>query len=146
VFASPLMIYLSLFIAAFLAATLLPFSSEVLLSTYVLGGYPPLGLWCAATLGNTLGSVVSWFLGIQVLRWQDRSWFPFKPGKLHRAQDWFDRYGRYSLLFAWVPVVGDPLTFVAGVMRVSFWPFVVLVAIGKGTRYAIIIALLQTVN
>jgi membrane protein YqaA with SNARE-associated domain len=75
------------------------------------------------------------------LRWQDKKWFPFKPEKLIRAQQWFQRFGLYSLLLAWVPVIGDPLTFVAGVMRVRFLPFIILVALGKGLRYALVIGL-----
>lgn len=140
------MIYLSLFAVAFLAATLLPFSSEVLLSGYVLAGYPVIGLWLAASAGNTLGSAVNWWLGRQLLHWQTHRWFPFKPDQLQRAQQAFNRYGRLSLLFAWVPVIGDPLTFVAGVMRVPFKLFIVLVAIGKAARYALVIYLLQMMS
>lgn len=140
------MIYFSLFLAAFIAATLLPFSSEILLSTYLLGGYSLAGLWLSATLGNTLGSLVNWTLGRQCLHWQDRRWFPFKPDKLHSAQRWFQGYGRFILLFSWLPVIGDPLTFVAGVMRVSLWWFIPLVLIGKGLRYAVIIWLVNTLT
>lgn len=137
------MIYCSLFLAAFVAATLLPFSSEAILSSYVLGGYWLPGLWCAATLGNSLGSVVNWWLGNACLHWQSRAWFPFKVHKLARAQAWFQRYGYYSLLLAWLPIVGDPLTFVAGVMRARFWPFFLLVLTGKGLRYWLVIVVLR---
>jgi membrane protein YqaA with SNARE-associated domain len=98
-------------------------------------------LWCAATLGNVVGALLNWWLGLACLRWQDKKWFPFKPEKLIRAQQWFQRFGLYSLLLAWVPVIGDPLTFVAGVMRVRFLPFIILVALGKGLRYALVIGL-----
>lgn len=134
--------YYTLFLAAFLAATFLPFSSEVLLAALVAQHYSLWGLWLAATLGNCLGSVFNAFLGRQCLRWQDRRWFPFKPDKLQRAQGWFQRFGVYSLLLAWVPLVGDPLTFVAGVMRVKWLPFILLVGLGKGLRYALVIALI----
>jgi membrane protein YqaA with SNARE-associated domain len=97
-------------------------------------------LWLVATSGNTLGSCINWYLGKECLRWQDKKWFPFRPEQLARAQQQFQRYGLLSLLFAWVPVIGDPLTFFAGVMRIRFWQFLVLVAMGKSLRYAAIIA------
>ena len=133
--------YLSLFFSGLIAATLFPASSELLLVTLYQQGYHVGVLWLVATLGNTLGSCINWYLGLELLRFQDRRWFPFKPLQLARAQRQFNRYGRWSLLFAWLPVVGDPLTLVAGVLRVRFVPFVVLVAIGKGLRYAVLIAL-----
>lgn len=136
------MIYLTLFFTAFIAATLFPLSSEALLITLLYQQqYSPLLLWLAATCGNTLGSCVNWYLGKQCLHWQDKKWFPFKPAQLTRAQHHFQHYGLVSLLFAWVPIVGDPLTFFAGVMRISFWKFVVLVAIGKGLRYGVIVGI-----
>ena len=136
------MAYSFLFIIALLAATILPFSSEAILAGLVLQDYSLWGLWVAATLGNCLGAIINAYLGRQCLRFQDRRWFPFKPQSLTRAQTWFQRFGLYSLLFAWVPIVGDPLTFVAGMMRVKWLPFIVLVAVGKGLRYAVVIALL----
>ena len=131
--------YLSLFLSAFIAATLLPLGSEVLLGALLLEGYSPWWLWLVATSGNTLGAVVNWFLGLTLLHFQGRRWFPFKANKLQRAQNGFQKYGLVSLLFAWLPVIGDPLTFVAGLMKVRLLPFVVLVALGKGARYAVIL-------
>jgi membrane protein YqaA with SNARE-associated domain len=133
------MIYLSLFFTALIAATLFPLSSEALLVALLHQQYSPLLLWLAATSGNTFGSCINWYLGKECLRWQDKKWFPVKPAQLARAQQQFQRYGLWSLLFAWVPVVGDPLTFVAGVMRISFWKFFVLVAFGKSLRYGLVI-------
>lgn len=133
--------YLSLFVAAFLAATLLPGASEVLFAGLLTAGYQPLSLWIWATSGNTLGSAVNWLLGRYLLHFQDRRWFPFRADKLGRAQRWFQRYGVWSLLFAWAPVVGDPLTFLAGTMRVPFAVFFVLTAVGKGARYAFLLGL-----
>jgi len=133
------MVYLSLFFTALIAATLFPLSSEALLATLLYQQYSPLFLWLAATSGNTLGSCINWYLGKECLRWQDKKWFPVKPAQLVRAQQHFQRYGLISLLFAWVPVVGDPLTFIAGVLRVSFWKFLILVGLGKAVRYAVVI-------
>lgn len=135
------MVYATLFFTAFIAATLFPLSSEALLAALLYQGHAPLWLWFVATSGNTLGSCVNWYLGKQCLHWQDKKWFPFKPAQLARAQQQFQRYGLFSLLFAWLPVVGDPLTFFAGVMRIRFWQFIVLVALGKSLRYALIITL-----
>lgn len=133
------MAYLSLFITAFLAATLLPLSSEALLATLIYQNYIPWLLWLVATVGNTLGSCVNWYLGKQCLQWQDKKWFPVSRGQLQHAQQRFQRYGQWSLLFAWVPVIGDPLTLVAGIMHIRFLHFLVLVFIGKSLRYAAIL-------
>jgi membrane protein YqaA with SNARE-associated domain len=96
-------------------------------------------LWLAATIGNTLGSCVNWFLGREIVRFRDRRWFPVSLQQLQKAQALFNRYGTWSLLLAWLPVVGDPLTLVAGVLRVRFVLFLMLVATGKGLRYAVVI-------
>jgi membrane protein YqaA with SNARE-associated domain len=133
------MVYLSLFFTALIAATLFPLSSEALLVTLLVQGYSPILLWLVATSGNLLGSCINWYLGRQCLHWQHKKWFPVKPAQLERAQEHFQRYGLFSLLFAWLPVVGDPLTFIAGIMRVSLLKFFVLVFIGKGLRYAVVI-------
>ena len=133
------MAYFSLFVTGFIAATLFPASSEVLLLALLAQGFTPLWLWTAATLGNTLGSCVNWYLGRELLRFQHKAWFPISATALQRATTQFQRYGRWSLLLAWLPVVGDPLTMVAGVLRVPFRLFVVLVALGKGLRYAILL-------
>jgi membrane protein YqaA with SNARE-associated domain len=109
----------------------------------VLKGYPHWPLWIAATTGNTLGAVLNWLLGKYLLHFQNRRWFPFKPAKLIKAQAVFNRWGMISLLFAWLPIVGDPLTFLAGTLRCRFIPFLLLVAIGKGLRYWVVIITFQ---
>lgn len=133
--------YLGLFFVAFLAATLLPAYSEVLFVGLLAAGYDPLALWAWATAGNTLGAAVNWLLGRYLLHYQDRSWFPFKPDSLGLAQGWFQRYGIWSLLFSWAPIVGDTLTFIAGLMGVRFPLFLLLTTLGKGARYAIMLGL-----
>lgn len=138
--------YLGLFLTAFVAATLLPLSSEaVLVALSSAGGYDVALLFALATLGNTLGAVVNWALGRFCLHWAGRRWFPFSRDQLSRAGERFRHYGVWSLLFAWVPVVGDPLTFAAGVLRVRFPTFVILVAIGKAARYAAVLAVARGV-
>lgn len=135
--------YAGLFLTAFLAATLLPAYSEVLFAGLLLKGYNPVALWASASAGNTLGAAVNWALARYSLQFQDRRWFPFKGRNLERAQSWFQRYGVWSLLMAWAPIGGDALTFVAGLMRVRFWQFLVLVAIGKAARYAAVLLIVQ---
>ncbi len=131
--------YFLLFGSAFLAATVFPFYSEVLLVALLTQGKSVFLLWFFATVGNTLGAAVNWVLGRYLLHFEDRSWFPFKAKYLGASQQWFQRYGVWSLLFAWLPVGGDALTFIAGIMRVNFWLFLLLTGIGKGLRYVIVI-------
>lgn len=138
--------YLSLFLISFVAATLLPAYSEVVFAGLLAAGHEPVALWCWATAGNTLGAVVNYLVGRYLLRFQDRRWFPFRPGTLGRAQRWFQRYGVWSLLMAWAPVGGDALTFIAGVMRVRFVVFLALTAVGKGARYAILLGLVSWIG
>lgn len=134
-------VYLGLFITAFLSATLLPGASEVAVVALMHEQYNLTMLWIVATLGNTLGAVVNYLLGRYFLHFRDRRWFPFKNEKLESSQDWFKRYGHWSLLFAWLPIIGDGLTFIAGIMKMNWALFFVLVAIGKGLRYLAILEL-----
>lgn len=133
--------YAGLFAASFLAATIFPFQSELVLVGLLLGGdFPWPALLAVATVGNVLGSVVNWGLGRFLLHFRDRRWFPVKPESYARMERWFARWGVWSLLFAWLPVVGDPLTVVAGALRVNLALFVVLVTLGKLGRYAVLVA------
>jgi membrane protein YqaA with SNARE-associated domain len=138
--------YLSLFLVSFVAATLLPAYSEVVFAGLLALGHDPLALWAWATAGNTLGAVVNWVMGRYLLHFQERRWFPFRAASLERGQQWFQRYGVWSLLLSWAPIFGDALTFVAGVMRVRFGVFLVLTAIGKGSRYAILLGLVAWIG
>ena len=133
------MAYLVLFASAFLAATFFPFYSEVVLFTMARQGEPAAPLIAVATLGNTLGSVVNWGLGLYILRFQHRRWFYFTPQQIESAQRGFQRWGVWSLLFAWLPVGGDALTLIAGVMKVRLPLFLLLVGLGKGLRYALVL-------
>lgn len=139
------MAYLSLFLTGFIAATLLPASSEALLVALYSQGLDSVMLWSVATAGNSLGSCVNWWLGTEIRRFQGRRWFPVSGQQLNKAERHFTRYGSWSLLFAWLPIIGDPLTFMAGILRVRFSLFVALVVIGKGARYAVILLLAQAV-
>lgn len=133
--------YLSLFSAAFFAATILPMQSEALLAYYLTDPALSLAVLIAvATLGNVLGSVVNWVCGRFFRRFKDRRWFPVSAQKLARAEAHYHRYGRWSLLASWVPIIGDPLTVVAGLMREPLISFVIIVTIAKAARYLVVAA------
>ncbi len=137
------MIYLSLFVISFLAATILPFSSELTLAGLIVtSNYDNLLLLSVASFGNVLGSVVNWALGFYSRNLSSKKWFPFKETQIEKSSKWFRKFGKWSLLFAWVPVLGDPLTLIAGLLRVKFLDFIVLVAIGKVSRYLVIFYLI----
>ena len=138
------MIYLSLFIISFLAATILPFSSELTLAGLVAtSNYDNLLLLIVASLGNVLGSAVNWILGFYSRNLSKKNWFLFKDEQIKKSSKWFNKFGKWSLLFAWVPIVGDPLTLAAGLLRVKFVEFLILVTIGKVSRYLVIFYLLN---
>ena len=131
-----LAVYAALFAVALSAATILPMQSEAALSGLILTGkHQPAILIAVASAGNVLGSVVNWLLGCGIQRFKGRRWFPVDPAILARAAKWYHRYGRWSLLLSWVPIIGDPLTVAAGVLREPFWSFLLLVAIAKIARY-----------
>lgn len=131
--------YLGLFAAAFGAATLLPLQSEaVLVGLLMLGEQPAWALVSVATAGNVLGSVVNWLLGRYIERWRHKRWFPISDEKLARAQRAYQGYGQWSLLLSWMPVIGDPLTMIAGVMREPLWRFVLIVMVAKLGRYLVL--------
>ncbi|WP_027283896.1 YqaA family protein [Rubritepida flocculans] len=136
---SALATYASLFLVAFGAASLLPMQSEpVLVGLLLASDHPAWALVLVASLGNTLGSCVNYALGRMVERFRHRRWFPVGEAALDRAQAWYARWGRWSLLASWAPIIGDPLTVVAGVMREPFWRFVPLVALAKTGRYVVL--------
>ena len=138
------MIYLSLFSISFLAATILPLSSELMLTGLIAtSNYDSLLLLIVASFGNVLGSVVNWILGFYSRNLTTKKWFPFKDRQIESSSKWFDKFGKWSLLFTWVPIIGDPLTLAAGLLRVKFIEFLILVSIGKVSRYIIIFYLLS---
>ncbi len=130
---------LILFLASFLAATLLPAQSEGILWWQLYEGHWPAWLLIlSATTGNVLGSWVNWFIGKEALKLSTKKWFPFTKHQLEKAQHTFNRYGLWTLFFAWVPVIGDPLTAAAGILKVPLRWFLPLVTLGKGGRYMVI--------
>lgn len=131
--------YVGLALWAFLAATLLPLSSEAgLWAGITQGKLDPFVLFVAATVGNVGGALLNWWLGTRLAHYEG-AWSPLKPSTIASARERFLRWGTWSLLFSWVPVIGDPLTFVAGLLGVPMRIFFPLVAIGKAARYLAVI-------
>lgn len=134
-------VYMGLFLAALLAATIVPMQSEaVLVGLLLTGEYPPGWLLVVASAGNILGAMLNWLLGCGIERFRRRPWFPISEPRLCQAQRWYQRYGRWSLLLSWAPVIGDPLTVVAGVMRESFWMVLLIAGSAKILRYLVLMA------
>ena len=133
------MSYLAVFLSAFLAATLLPAQSEAVLSFYILSAPQTVfALILFATVGNVLGSVVNWILGSYATRFQDRKWFPATRSHMQRAEVFYRKYGRYSLLLSWLPFIGDPITVIAGTLREPIYSFLIFVTIAKSARYIVL--------
>lgn len=131
--------YLGLWLAAFGAATLLPLQSEAVLVGLLLNGQHPLWLLLAvATCGNVLGSLLNWWLGQRLEHYKDRRWFPVGPRHLDTARRHYRRWGHWSLLLSWLPIIGDPLTLVAGVMGEPLKRFLLIVTLAKGARYGVL--------
>lgn len=128
-----------LFISAFFAATIFPAQSELFLfalksnselSTYILV--------TVATIGNVMGAIVNWLLGYYLIKFKDKKWFPVTEKKLTKSRNLYTRYGLWTLLFSWLPIIGDPLTVVAGIFRLNIYKFITLVTIGKLSRYLVV--------
>jgi len=134
--------YFQLLLFSFLAATILPFSSEILLSTmYMTGSFQTLNLLVIASLGNISGSIVNWYLGKKINLYQKKKWFPVSSDRLKKSEYYFQKYGLWSLLLSWVPIIGDPITLFAGILNVRFQIFVILVSISKISRYVFVLYL-----
>lgn len=123
--------------AAFLAATILPVASEALVVNAIIDASAVyiVAVVAVAAIANALGSAVNYWLGAYLARLQGRRWFYFSDDQISKGKFYFERFGLWSLLFAWLPVVGDLLTLAAGILRVKFWVFASLVFIGKAARY-----------
>jgi membrane protein YqaA with SNARE-associated domain len=137
--------YAGMFLSAFLAATILPVNSEIVFVGLLLADHSPLFVVIVASAGNVLGTAVNWLLGRGVERYHDRRWFPVSSPTLLRAQRWYRRYGRWSLLLSWTPILGDALTVAAGALREPFVTFLLLVTVAKAGRYAVLAATVTSV-
>ena len=136
--------YFSLLLISFLAATILPLSSEFTLAALLNAKkYNSFFLIATASLGNILGSVFNWLLGFYLFRYINKKWLLFKKNQINDASKRFSKFGVWTLLFAWVPIIGDPLTFAAGILKINFLLFIVLVTVGKVSRYFFVYTLIN---
>lgn len=138
--------YIGLFLSAFLAATLLPISSEVVITALLLAGLSPTALVAVATVGNVLGSIVNYALGYWANSVAIKKWLGVSEDSLTRAEQRFKKYGLFSLCFAWMPIIGDALTVSAGVLKVRLLWFIILVSLGKLLRYIVLSYIVLNVN
>ena len=132
-------VYASLFISSFLSSTILPGHSEIILTAFIfLKKYPIIDLIFFASIGNILGSILNWCIGYFLTNLKDRKWFPINKSQLTRASSWFLKYGKWTLFLSWVPIIGDPLTIIAGIFRVPIYTFIFIVSLAKTMRYVFI--------
>ena len=136
---SSIEVYIILFTSSFASSTILPGHSEItLIALITQKKYEVFYLVVFASLGNILGSVLNWYLGIHFLKFKNKKWFPFKENQINKVSKSFLKYGKWSLLLSWVPFIGDVLTLVAGMFRVPLYQFVVIVSVAKVSRYIFI--------
>lgn len=131
------MSFLSLFLTSFASATLLPGGSEALFVYLFSEHLNPILLLVVATIGNTLGSFVNYILGKYATDFALSKGY-MKEKHLQKATSLFEKYGAWSLLFSWLPIIGDPLTFVAGIVRYAWWKFLIIVCFAKLARYVFV--------
>jgi len=139
-------VYWTLFFSALISSTLMPGGSEALLSYLIIDGGNVYMLVAIATLGNVLGSLITYGMGRFLNQTFQNSRFRMNPKHLSTAETWFAKFGQPALIFAWLPIVGDPLCFIAGMMRSHVMLFVLLITIGKFLRYAVLAAIVGSVG
>ena len=132
------MVYFILFCTAFISATLFPLGSEALLIYDITEGHNIYLLLFFATFGNSLGSVVNYFLGLKGEEYLINKKL-LNEKYIIKAKTYFDKYGDWSILFSWLPIIGDPITFVAGILKYDFKKFLILVVVAKFSRYLFLV-------
>jgi membrane protein YqaA with SNARE-associated domain len=130
--------YPALYLLSFLASTLVPLGSEWLLGVLLLNGFAPMVTVLVATLGNSCGALTTYAIGLWGGQYLVQRLLRINPESQSRAEYHFNRYGSWALLFSWLPVIGDPLCLVGGVLRTGFWRFILLVSVGKFVRYLVV--------
>ena len=133
---SSIEVYIILFTSSFASSTILPGHSEITLTALITQKkYAIFYLVFFASLGNVLGSVLNWYLGLYFLKFKNKKWFPLKENQINKVSKSFLKYGKWSLLLSWVPFIGDALTLVAGMFRVPLHQFIIIVSVAKIGRY-----------
>ncbi len=136
----------TLFAAAFLSATILPgFSEAYMIGVYTSAEFTATTLVLVATTGNVAGSGLNYVMGRYLLKFKDRKWFPANDEQIAKGSKMYNKWGKWSLCFAWVPFFGDALTFAAGVFKTNIWLFLILVTIGKAGRYVFVMLVAQAI-
>ncbi len=130
--------YITLFVVAFLSGSLLPLGSEALLSYNILNGYSPYLVVIVATIGNVLGSVLNYYMGLKGEEYLLKKGY-IKSSSINSAKIKFKKFGAYSLLLSSLPIIGDPLTFIAGILNYNFKLFLLFVTLSKLIRYIIVV-------
>lgn len=129
--------YIGLFLGSFLAATVVPFSSDVLLVGMLFAGGEPILTVTIATIGNWLGGLTSYWLGwLGKTEWLER-WFRVKPETIERHKSKVERWGAWLALLTWLPIVGDLFAIVLGFYKAPFWPSALWMFVGKCGRFVI---------
>jgi membrane protein YqaA with SNARE-associated domain len=136
-----LALYAGLFVSSFVSATLLPLQSETAVVALLLTKHSPWLVVTVASVGNVLGAVLNWLIGRGIEQLRDQKWFPLSTASLERSQAWYLRYGKWSLLLSWAPVIGDPITVAAGILREPLPMFLLLVTLAKVGRYVVLAVL-----
>lgn len=126
--------YSGLFLASFLASTILPFGSEGILVYLVSQGFNLPAVVLVASVGNFLGACTSYYIGLKGRSFAER-YLGIESKEIEKSEKYFSKYGSYVLLFTWLPLIGDAFTVVSGLLRLKFWLFSVLVFTGKFLRY-----------
>lgn len=135
-------ILIILFLVALVSATFIPSQGEIVLfALLATGEYHPWQLVLVACAGNIIGTSINYFIGRYIHHFRHRKWFPVKYKYILKAEHIFKKHGLWTLLLAWVPFIGDPITIVAGVLRVKFWLFLPLAGVGRSLRYVFVLAL-----
>ena len=136
---SSIEVYVILFASSFSSSKILPGHSELTLTAFITQReYETIYLIIVTSIGNVLGSIVNWYLGLYFIKFKNKKWFPFNEKNMNNSSKWFLKYGKWSLLLSWVPFVGDGLTLIAGVLKVPLYEFVLLVTVAKVTRYVFV--------
>lgn len=131
--------YWGMFIAAFIAGSVFPFSSEVILTALQLAGLNPMQLFVSATIGNVGGSMFNYGVGrLGKMEWIER-YLHVEPEKLHRAERWMERYGAWIGVLCFLPVIGSVIAVTLGFTRANPWLSLLTITIGKATRYALLV-------
>lgn len=131
-----------MFISSFLAGSILPFSSEVVMAGLQVAGASPVGLFIGGTLGNTLGTLVNYWIGSLGKEEWITKYLKLPPAKLEKGKQYVVKYGAWAGILTWLPILGEALAVAMGYLRTPLWFSILAMLVGKGARYAVILFLI----